>query len=390
MVVISESVHPCSLDFANQRKAVMLREQGYSYPDIREKVVNLKGKRPPLSTIGDVCRNFSKKEGRKKYNYDKCGRQAWKMTADNKRFVIDKLKKLRTKEICTSVTLQAALAKEKGVVVSTPAVLKTLRAAGYRWLPRAQKRRYSKKEMAARRDFAQGVVDMTAARLRAKLCMCLDGVVLTMPPKEKTARENYCTSGADHMWRKPSESYRPELAGEDPYPHQVPLDRALPMWGGVSADGFAKVLFTAKKRADTEEWVKAVEDGRLTAALQAINPQRPDGPWTILCDGEHFLHAKASKAAHRKVKVSMWKIPPRSPDLNPVEQYWSWLRRKLRALDLQDLKQKRSTPGKTAYKQRVTSVLASAASQRAAANIAKSFKKTCKKIVEAKGAGVKG
>ena len=378
------------MDFANQRKAFLLREQGWSYPDIRTKVQNLAMKSPPLTTLGGVCRGFSKTLGRKKYSYDKCGRKAWKMTEDNKRFVIGKLQKLRTKQICTSVTLQKLLAKEKGVIVGVGAIKKALRDAGFRWLPRAQKRSYDKKAMAERLTFAQDVVRMTPSRLRAKLCMCLDGVVLTMPPREQSARENYCTSGADHIWRKPSEAYTPELAGADPYTHQVPLDRALPMWGGLSADGFARVMYTARKKATTEEWVTSVKSGQLTTALQAINPKRQDGPWTVLCDGEQFLHAKASQAAYRKARVTMWKIPARSPDLNPVEKFWSWLRRKLLSLDLEDLRKKRNSLGKTAYKQRVNSVLSSAAAHKAAANITKSFRKTCKKVVQAKGAGVKG
>ena len=43
-------------------------------------------------------------------------------------------------------------------------------------------------------------------------------------------------------------------------------------------------------------------------------------------------------------------IPPRSTDLRPVEKFWSWLRRKLRAMDLKDAVAKRPVLGKMAYK----------------------------------------
>ena len=83
-------------------------------------------------------------------------------------------------------------------------------------------------------------------------------------------------------------------------------------------------------------------------------------------------------------------MPARSPDLNPVEKYWSWLRRKLRAMDLQDALAKRPVLGKMAYKARVQRLVRSAPSQTAAANIAEGFRAVCKRIVAAKGAAVKG
>ena len=44
---------------------------------------------------------------------------------------------------------------------------------------------------------------------------------------------------------------------------------------------------------------------------------------------------------------------PKSPDLNPVEMFWGWLRKKLRSMDLEDLRKKRRPLGKTAYTARV-------------------------------------
>jgi transposase len=61
-----------------------------------------------------------------------------------------------------------------------------------------------------------------------------------------------------------------------------------------------------------------------------------------LCNNESFLRkAKATKEAGAEQGESLWHIPPRSPDLNPVEKFWAWLRRELRRLDLQDLSKKK-------------------------------------------------
>ena len=52
--------------------------------------------------------------------------------------------------------------------------------------------------------------------------------------------------------------------------------------------------------------------------------------------GESFLRAKVCKAAYLAKKISLWDVPAKSPDLNPVEMFWGWLRRKLRLMALAD------------------------------------------------------
>jgi len=45
----------------------------------------------------------------------------------------------------------------------------------------------------------------------------------------------------------------PDLAGDDIYAKYMPLRRCVPLWGGVSASGFAPVTFHAEKNLKTEE-----------------------------------------------------------------------------------------------------------------------------------------
>ena len=91
-----------------------------------------------------------------------------------------------------------------------------------------------------------------------------------------------------------------------------------------------------------DEFVEVIRKGKLTDAIRKLNPIEPDGPWFALCDNEGFLRkAKATKEAVAEQGVSLWHIPPRSPDLNPVEKFWAWLRRELRRLDLKDRSKKK-------------------------------------------------
>ena len=130
--------------------------------------------------------------------------------------------------------------------------------------------------------------------------------------------------------------------------------------------------------------------GEAAEAVGIVNPGRQRGPWTILSDNEAFLHTPSSRAEYRRSSITLWRIPARSPDLNPIEKFWSWARRRLRVKDLEDVKAKRSPLGKTAYKQRVLTVLRSADAQEAARNIFNSFQKVCREVVSKEGAASRG
>ena len=83
-------------------------------------------------------------------------------------------------------------------------------------------------------------------------------------------------------------------------------------------------------------------------------------------------------------------MPAKSPDLNPVEKYWAWLRRQLRKKDLEDLDAGRDVLTKSDYQERVRSIMHSKRSQKAAANIAKGLRKVCKECVAGGGNATKG
>eukprot|EP00973_Karenia_brevis_P045833 6348461-Karenia_brevis.AAC.1 len=200
---------------------------------------------------------------------------------------------------------------------------------GYKWLPKSQKRLYDKETREARVAFARRVLSLTKAQLREKLSMAMDGVILAMPPRDPTDRFNFCRCGDDHIWRKHNESLSPLLAGADEYGKQVPMARAVPMWGGCSEGGFSIILFHATKKITKAEWRAAVTAGKLKNAILKLDPVKAEGPWHVICDNESFLRAKDSNATHKEANVKLWKIPKHSPDLNPAERFWSWMRKKL-------------------------------------------------------------
>ena len=71
----------------------------------------------------------------------------------------------------------------------------------------------------------------------------------------------------------------------------------------------------------------------LTSALEVVKPGKKAGPWKALCDNESFLDHAESVKAYRRPRTTLVHIPAKSSDLNPVEKFWGWARKKLHKMD---------------------------------------------------------
>ena len=83
-------------------------------------------------------------------------------------------------------------------------------------------------------------------------------------------------------------------------------------------------------------------------------------------------------------------MPSKSPDLNPVEKMWGWARKKLRRMDLADLKARRPVLATIAYRERIRRLLQSADAKRVAKSFFRRLNSAAKKVVKANGAAVRG
>ena len=125
----------------------------------------------------------------------------------------------------------------------------------------------------------------------------------------------------------------------------------------MSEGGFATVVFHSRKKLTKAEWIRVLQAGKVASAIKSLRPVKKDGPWHVLCDNEAFLVSSDCQAEHRKAKIPLWRIPAKSPDLNPIEGFWLYLRKRLNKLDLQDALKNRQWIGKLAYKTRIKNVL---------------------------------
>ena len=61
-------------------------------------------------------------------------------------------------------------------------------------------------------------------------------------------------------------------------------------------------------------------------------------------------------------------------DLNPAEKFWSWLRRKLRSMDLADLRAKRAPVSKAQLQARVRTIMRTEKAKVVASNCARGLR----------------
>ena len=89
------------------------------------------------------------------------------------------------------------------------------------------------------------------------------------------------------------------------------------------------------------------------------------------------MAGKECQKEYRKKKLQLLNISARSPDFNPIESFWGWLRQAMRRKDLEDLRNKRPALGKTAWTCRLKRVLKSKKAQSVAKSKFINFKKVC-------------
>lgn len=147
-----------------------------------------------------------------------------------------------------------------------------------------------------------------------------------------------CTEGLVRMWLMPSEKYGPQAV-------RGTLQQGggrIMIWGLISWDGVGPLIF-----------VEGTMDGDLYKEVlkHHVEPLLVD---LLMTTGEVHTYMDDNAPCHRTndieeycdqrgIKREWW--PARSPDMNPIENLWSWIKQKLARLDnkprtLQELKEK--------------------------------------------------
>ena len=173
-----------------QRKDKKLAMQR-TWSIIASKVRNLLGETPFWKVCCDAFNELEKPKRAAKDSYSNCGRKLIG-TKTLVKWIVRQMLKLRTDFDVTSTDLMHLLAKEKGIQVEDSSIRRALRVAGYKYLARSKKPKYSESQKLERLTFARPWANMSQKKIADELHMFMDGVVFVVPPNDLTERLNYC------------------------------------------------------------------------------------------------------------------------------------------------------------------------------------------------------
>ena len=117
------------------------------------------------------------------------------------------------------------------------------------------------------------------------------------------------------MWRKAGEATHPDIAGGDPYAQQVPLSRAIPLWGGIGPAGFALVSYHKNKQRKVQEWERLLRKDALGKAVRKVQLKpvpKKSARLRVVCGNEGFLKSKSAKKLYRPNGVFLTHVEKRA------------------------------------------------------------------------------
>jgi hypothetical protein len=218
------------------------------------------------------------------------------------------------------------------------------------------KKKFSEEEKRRRLSFAEGYKNWTEEQW--------DRVVFSDEKK-------FCGQGfSGRLWvrRPPGEALNPEYC-VDKKPHPVKVN----MWGCFSGRGLGySYLFNEALDA---KLLKRILTTHLLPSAQLYFQQQPPEQWWFLQDNDPKHSSREVKAWLHNNGISCLDFPPYSPDLNPMENLWNDIARRVESRQAETMEQL----------QDVIAEEWAATSTDLLVKLAHSMPTRCRLVIEAKG-----
>ena len=333
-------------------KAWHAREmEGWSWADIQDSLRTPEGDRPGRHAVENAVRRVAQSTGEElpgQTNYGNCGRKK-ALSPSQVKAAVAFVRRWRHKRFCTC----RYIIQELRLPVTKRTLARTLNANGFFWRPVPKQACLSAKDIARRKAWVDAHLGKTARWWQQNMNLVLDGVTLTMPPKTLNGRQKHAAQRIGHMWLRHGEKADPRIHTFNRY--GVQLGTKVALWGGFTGGGhFTLRLWTPRPKMTKDEWQRLVPKlKRAVDDAEARAPERRTRRAKVWQDNERFL---CCPGVYRKNGLQMFRFPPNSGDLNPIETVWALLRQRLAEREQEDLTAGRALT-LAQFKQRAAQIL---------------------------------
>jgi len=280
-----------------QRKLVLqLHLEGKTYKE----TADLLEMKP--NTVGDIVRRF-KNEGRVEYIKQKG--QPKKLTDREEAEIVRKVKK---NPRLSAPELKAELFADHGKTVSAQTVRRTIKKQGYNGRVARKKPLLSERNRKLRENFAKEYAKKDQS--------WWDDVIFL----DESKFNLFGSDGKTMVWRKPNT----ELQKQHLRPTVKHGGGSVMIWGCISSKGVGNLVFI-DGIMNQDKYLKILEENlKQSAEKMGIR--------------NTFKLYQDNDPKHKAYKVRSWLLyncpkvletPPQSPDLNPIENLWSELDRRV-------------------------------------------------------------
>jgi hypothetical protein len=175
-------------------------------------------------------------------------------------------------------------------------------------------------------------------------------------------------SGRVYVRRPPGEALNPEYT-VDKMPHPVKVN----VWGCFTASGLGYCyIFNEKLNA---KLLKTIYNTHLLPSAQLLFPEEAPEQWWFLQDNDPKHTSRESYKWLHNNGISCLDFPPYSPDLNPTENLWNDIARRVEVKEAETVEQL----------QDIVAAEWAATSTDLLTKLTHSMPKRCKLVIEAKG-----
>ena len=291
--------------------------------EIRKLIVNLKNEGKSLSEIADIVKRPRSSVQYVIENFKKTKSLETTPGRGRKAKLTDRHHRLIVREIAQNPKLSApkiadSLAQNANIEVSPQTVRNVLREKGYRGCVARKKSFISAKNLKKRLEYARKYVEEPEE--------FWNNVIFT----DESKFNIFCSDGLVRVWRRPNT----ELDPKNLRPTVKHGGGSVMVWGAYSAKGPGNLVFI-ESIMDRFKYLDILKNNLKSSAEK-------------LGHGKDFRFVQDNDPKHSSKLVKEWLLynvkstlphPPQSPDLNPIENLWDHLERKIREHTIQNQNQ---------------------------------------------------